>query len=219
MNSEKKPTPVPRSLANLDAVELNTHGLRLLEVAQAANGGPAPWRARKMAEIHDLAALAQVSGRFVIEWLDLADALRVVIAMRVPVPCRPDPHGPLQIAPFAQIGLTYRAEALRSTQPGTSFVEILRPRHVWLPNVWHGADGANEPQVLCLAGSVPAGIRTREILHMVFGALSLQTVQMDSLDPAGVLSREAAEWWQQPENLTRVPLTREPFLYTPEVKS
>jgi hypothetical protein len=217
MNHESNPAipPAPRSLASLHAVPLNAHSQRLLNLAQQTNGGPTPWQTRKLNEARDLIALSQVSNRYRIEWLDLFDPLRLLVAMKVPVPCLPDPHGPLQIAQWAHIGLTYRAAAVRTAQPGTSFVEILSPRHVWLPNVTSDPTG---PQILCLGPSLPAGVRTRDILFMVFGALTLQTVQMDALDPAGVLSREAAEWWQQRDNLKRVPLTREPFLSEPELK-
>jgi len=86
--------------------------------------------------------------------------------------------------------------------------------HVWLPNVNNGTQG---PQVLCLGSTVSAGIRTVQIMHQIFGALTLQTVQLNALDPAGVLSREAAEYWQQPANLKCLPLTHEPFLCPDEV--
>jgi hypothetical protein len=150
-----------------------------------------------------LFALGQESGRYDIEWLDLTHHFRALLTMRVPVPCLPNPAGPLQFAPFARLGLTYPEQALTWQTPGTAFVQLLSPSCAWLPNL------GRPVQVLCLGTSLPAGVRVREILHMVFGALTLQTIQMDLLDSAGVLNPEAALWWQR--NLDKVPTTREGF--------
>ena len=90
-------------------------------------------------------------------------------------------------------------------QPGYAFVRILLPRPVWHSNV-----SPDLNQVLCLGPRLPAGIPLKEIILMTFGALTMQTTQLDLLDPAGVLNPAAADWWQR--NTSRIPLSREPFL-------
>jgi hypothetical protein len=174
------------------------------ETAQATCGGPAACRRRLIAEAHDLLALAQLSDRLVVHWLDLSMGLRAKVEMDVPVPCLPDPSGPLSIAPRATLGVGYPQEAVFVPQQGFAFVRILKPQGVWL-----SAISPDENQALCL-GHLPAGVPVSEILLMTYGALSLQTIQIDLLDSAGVLNPAAAVWWQQ--NASRIPLTREPFL-------
>jgi hypothetical protein len=65
-------------------------------------------------------------------------------------------------------------------------------------------------QPLCLGARLPAGIRVKELVLMAYGALSMQTVMIDELDPAGVLNPVAARWWQA--NTDRIPLSRAAFL-------
>ena len=60
------------------------------------------------------------------------------------------------------------------------------------------------------SGQLPAGIPLKEIILMTYGALTMQTTQLDILDSAGVLNPFAADWWQR--NTNRIPLSREPFL-------
>src|SRR5215475_10624466 len=93
------------------------------------------WRRRKQAAAHELLALAQLSQRITIQYLDLTEAIRTVFTLRVPVPCRRGGVGPFHVAPMAVIGLTYRPEAALRPQPGFSFAEILEPRDVFHPNV------------------------------------------------------------------------------------
>jgi hypothetical protein len=125
--------------------------------------------------------------------------------LRVPVPCRPGGVGDLVIEPEAVLGLTYPEEALRQAMPGYSFLQVLAPSDVWHANV---AFGPVRP--LCLGTALPAGVRVKELVLMAYGALSMQTVQIDEQGPAGVLNAAAALWWQQ--NTARAPLSRAPFL-------
>ena len=74
----------------LEEVNLCDRYERMLAEAILSCSGPAFWRHRKKAESRSLLALAQVSGRLVVHELDLAEALRAVIGMETPVPCRPD---------------------------------------------------------------------------------------------------------------------------------
>ena len=45
---------------------------------------------------------------------------------------------------------------------------------------------------------------------LAYLALSMQSVQVNEFDPAGVMNLAAARYWQA--NLHRAPLSREPFL-------
>jgi hypothetical protein len=144
-----------------------------------------------------------------VSWIDLSCGLRAKLELEVPVPCLSDPGSPLQIAPKAVLGLTYPAESIVLPMPGYAFVRLLHPSLVWHSNV-----SRDHNQILCLGPSLPAGIPVREILLLSYFALSLQAIQIDQMDPAGVLNPAAADWWQR--NASRIPLSREPFL-RPEV--
>jgi hypothetical protein len=200
------PTSLPTpSLASLSSVVLDDYHRALLGVAEKVCGGPPACRQRKLAEARELLALAQISDRLVVHWLDLSADLRAKVELRVPVACLPDPNGPLQVAPRALLGIIYPEKAAILPQPGFAFVRILAPGPVWHSNVSHDPN-----QVLCLGTSLPAGVPLKEIILMTYGALSLQTTQLDRQDPAGVLNPAAGDWWQH--NPSLIPLTREPFL-------
>lgn len=201
------PSPTPlcsHSLSSLHQMPLDGFHQALWESVRKICGGPAACRHRLSAEAHDLLALAQYFGRLRVLWLDLSAGLRAKVELEVPVPCLPDPDGPLQVASCALLGLLYPQEAMLLPQPGYAFVRILQPRPVWHSNV-----SPDHHQVLCLGPSLPAGIPLKEIILMTYGALSMQTTQLDLLNPAGVLSPAAAEWWQR--NTRLIPLSREPF--------
>jgi hypothetical protein len=199
-------TPVPPGgLANLQAVELTAEMQRFLDHSMTAAGGPPPWRNRKRAEARDLLALGQISTRLSVQYLDLREALRTVLLLRVPVPRLTGADAELTVARHAVLGLTYPHAALREQLPGYAFIQILAPDCVWHANV------APDPvQPLCLGARLPAGIRVKELVLMAYGALSMQTVMIDELDSAGVLNPVAARWWQA--NTERIPLSRAAFL-------
>lgn len=202
-------TPVRQSgLTALGHVSLNRRHERLFVEVQANCAGSIMWQHRKKAEAHDLLALAQISGRLIVHWLELRTDLRALLEMMVRVPCRPDPNGPLQVAVAARLGLIYREEALRLPQPGYSYIQVLAPGSVWHPNV-----SADAHQVLCLGTSLPAGMPVKEIILMTYGALTMKTVQMDPANAAGVMNPAAAEWWQR--NSPMIPLSKEPFVRQP----
>ena len=129
------------------------------------------------------------------------------------MPTLPDPGGTLEVAREALLGITWPVEALGQRLPGYAFVQAIAPR-IWHPNV-------GPPDVpiqrVCLGSSLPAGVRVSEILLMSFGALTLQSVQLDPRDSAGVLNPLAAVWWQQHTHL--IPLSRVPFLGTEDLPS
>jgi hypothetical protein len=210
MKTQHHPKPAARDLSSLAQVQLNRHHSALLQAATSTCGGGAPWRHRKMAEARELLALAQISHRLVIVHLDLAVELRVALLMRVTVPCRPKPNGPLQVGDTAHLGVIYREESLVQPLPGYSVVQILAPHPVWHPSV-----SAGPVQMLCCGPSLPAGIPLREIVLMTYGALTMMTVQLDPGDSAGVFNPAAADWFQRNPRL--LPLSREPFLGPEEV--
>ena len=124
-----------------------------------------------------------------------------------------DPDKELIIGESARLGLTYWQEALVKRLPGYAFVQVLSPNHVWLPNA-----APADPrfpvmlggQAVCLGAKLPASIPVKELILMTYGALTLQSVQMDAFDAAGIMNGPSAEWWMQ--NKERIPLTRESFL-------
>lgn len=192
-------------LAELDQVVLKSELQEMLDEAYEDCGGAPVWRGRKRAEARELVALSQVASRITVEQLDLRDALRAVIHIRTPVACLPDQNGPLELEEHAILGLTYYEKALHEALPGYAFVQILMPRPCWSASISYDV-----AQALCLGKSLPAGVRVKELVLMSYGALTMQTTQINLLDPAGVMNPVAALWWQA--NGHRVPLSHEPFL-------
>lgn len=203
MSQTSTPLP-PAGLSSLGSVALTAENQRLLDDCSAVAGGPPPWRARKRAEARDLLALGQIAPRLVVQGIEMYEALRAVLMLRVPVPCL-DEKRDFVVASHAMLGLTYPHEALRQQLPGYAFLQILLPH-----NVWHANVSLTHGRALCLGTRLPAGIRCKELVLMAYGALSMQTVQFDEADTAGVMNVEAARWWQQ--NLHRIPLSRTAFL-------
>jgi hypothetical protein len=196
--------PADFDLTQLGNVPLDLRHSRTLQLASSSCGGSPMWRNRKLAEARMACALAQISERVAILSLDLREDIRLHLLMRVPVACLPNPGGPLQIAPVAELGIVYPSNAVTEPQPGYSFVSLLNPMASY-PNISSPATG----QRICL-GTTLVGIRLYEILFMVYRALTLQTVQFDALDSAGIMNPTAADWFQRhPE---KIPLTTESFI-------
>ena len=200
----------PISLSNLDKVKLDEKHQDLFDAALATNAGSRVHRSRKKYETYDLLALSQLSGRMRIRAIDLSVDLRCMFDLDTPVPTKP--AGDLVICKWARLGLVYPESAVRAPKPGYSFLHILTPEHVWLPNV--SSDEQAGVQALCLGAVLPAGVLVRELILMSYAALSMQTVQLDALDAAGVMNGEAAQWWKL--NQDRIPLSRESFLTPPQ---
>jgi hypothetical protein len=204
-------TAGPPDLASLSQVCLNEAHTKLLQLALPAAGGADVCRTRLHAEARDILALSQIAPpkRLQIEWLDVADdGLRALLFMQVPVAQHPDGQNRLRIARLAVLGLMYPRDAIRCSLPGTAFFEILQPLDVWHPNA--APTGQIPTSRLCLGPALLAGIRCVDLILMAYGALSMQAVQLNEQDPAGVLNAAAARWWQQ--NLEHIPLTATPFL-------
>jgi hypothetical protein len=205
MTANPTPDKPPHALSSLSQVQLGARHTAMLESAKATCGGSAPWRHRKLAEATDLCRLAEVCGRLVIMQLDLTLDLRADLLLHVTVPCLPNPASPLAVLEAARLGVIYREAAMMLPEPGYSFVQILAPRPVWHPNVSQDA-----LQVMCLGPSLPAGVPLREIVLMVYGALTMMSVQLDPANSAGVLNPAAAEWFQRNPGL--IPLSRATFM-------
>jgi hypothetical protein len=201
-------TPLPRyGLSDLDRVPLLPAHEDALQHARKLMLGAGFWRAAKLSAMRDVLALAQIS-RLEVIGMDPTTELRVLVRMPCCVPCLPPGASELVVESQVELALRYGEEILRGPQPGYSIVEIRKPAHVHHPNT-----SAGPAQRLCLAASLPRGYPLREAIVASYGALTLQSVTVDERDPAGVMSPEAARFWQQ--RMDRIPLTREPFLAAP----
>ena len=197
-------------LAALHEVQLDRRLESLLDAAARTAGGTLDWRARKKSELHDVLALCQIAPqRLAVERVSLAQDIHAELRMRVPVATRPEPGGDIELAEEARLSLVYPREALYTPLPGAAFVTIREPLAAWYAQVPVGP-----VQLLCLGETLPANIPLREIILLSYGALTMQTAQIDERHPAGVFNEAAAVWWQA--NTQRIPLSLEPFLGVPE---
>ncbi len=199
-------------LTRLDQVVLSPEARQMLDAAVPTAGGPAGWRQRKAAEAHQLLALVQRAGpsRMAVHQLNLREELRAVYELKVPVPMKPGPDGKLVTAQRAVLGLVYPQGALAVPLPGYTLVCLLHPPF----GVWHPNIGRGHGQPLCFGPRVPAGIPVTELALLSYSLLCLQSVMLDPGDSAGVMCRDAAEWWQANPGLR--PLTKEPFFVAPK---
>lgn len=191
----------------LGSVSLDPSRRAKLRHAEALASGDPVWRVRKLQEAHDLHALSQVAppGRLEVGLLDLRDCFRAVVHLGVPVPIWDEARSDIRLGRRVTLGLTYPREALSLPQPGFVFFQTLLPQGVFLPNV-----GRPPSQPVCLGPTLPAGIRVRSLLLLAYSVFTMQSVQVNELDAAGVFNPIAARWWQR--NLTRAPLSRLAFL-------
>lgn len=216
------PSAARRGIADLSWVEPEGSYREALESARLqCTGGPV-WRGRKLAEFRDFLALCQISdGRLVpLRW-DLGGSLGLLFQMAAPVPTLPDPAGELVVRKRVLLGLVYREAALREPQPGSSFVVILAPNHVLHPNVTPAEPGFGDfgpGQALCLGAKFAPGMTTvKELILRTFAAITLQSVQLDPNDSAGLFNPNAARWWLA--NRHRIPLTNEGLIPNPNTPS
>ena len=194
-------------LSNLTDVELDEFHLGLYENAVENCPGTGHYQKRMLAEYREALAMGQTSGKIKPLGVTFEGVFQLQFILQTPVPTK-DEEGEMKILDWAHVHLAYPENAVFQPSKGTDFVRIMIPPNIFHPNVSHSIPGL-PIQALCLGTTIPAGIRVRELILMIYGALSLQSVQMDIFDPAGLLNPEAAEWWQI--NRERIPLTREPF--------
>ncbi len=192
-------------LSDLDRVVLDPQIEAELGRAATTSMGSAMWKARKHAEARDLLALAQIAPRMTVLALDLATTLHAFIRLRGAAPCLPDAAEELEVAHEIHLALRFPPEILTSPQPGYSVVQVMTPQNIHHPNVSRGA-----VQMLCLGASIPTGFPLREAVLGAYAALTLQSIQLDELDHAGVMNADAARFWQARPH--QIPLSTEPFL-------
>ncbi len=194
-------------LADLATLRLTAQNQRTLDQLCTERVGPPSWRHRKRIEAHGLIALSQIAPRLVIRQLDLRTDLVAIVELRdTPVPCMRPGQSDIELADGALLAIRYPEAILVGPIPGTLPVRVLEPRNVFHSNVAY----AERAPALCLGANVPRGFPLREIVLTAYGALTLQAISFDALDPAGVLNPRAAFWYQA--NADRVPLTDVPFL-------
>jgi len=201
-------------LADLARVELSPAHAHQLDLASAGSLGSPEWRARKQVEVRDILALSQISERLSVLALEAKSELMTIVRLRAPVPCLPPGAADIVLADACDLLLRYPEELMHKPIPGYAMVRILKPRHVYLPNVSSQEVMPGEPQALCLGANIPRGLPMREAILASYAAFTLQAVTLDHADPAGVMNRAAAEHWQI--NSQRIPLSREAFLSPPE---
>ena len=197
-------------LADLARVELSPQYVHQLHLASAESLGPPEWRARKQVEARDILALSQISERLSVLALDSRVDLMVILRLRAPVTCLPPDAADTVLEDTCELLFRYPEELMHEPIPGFAMVHILRPTHVYLPNVSSQDDRPDEPQALCLGANIPRGLPLREAVLASYAAFTLQAITFDVADPAGVMNRAAAEHWQI--NSQRIPLSREAFL-------
>jgi len=195
-----------RGLQNLSRMPLSPASIAQLDLLDSQSSGSRAWRARKRVEAHELLALAEIAPtRMKVRAMDLRADLIAFVDLRVPLPLQDAPSGEMRVHEGARLVFALPASWLTESLPGTALVEILAPLRVFHPNVHD-----KPPQRLCLGPYIEAALPLRELVLLAWGALSLQTVQLDERDPAGLLNLEAARALQARPDL--IPLTREAFL-------
>jgi hypothetical protein len=181
-------------LHELSRVTLESPYAEVLASLEPTLLGTPTWVARKRVELRELALLA----------------------LRCAVPCLTPGDADIHVEHEARLVVTYPDAILRGPLPGTGLVQIVEPQRVHHPNVGSGeAFGPLDPgtfaaQPLCLGARIPRGLPLREALLMSYAALTLQSVQLDERDAAGVMNVEAARFYQH--NPHHIPLSQETFL-------
>jgi hypothetical protein len=172
---------------------------RLFEEAIAAAAGRRAWKTWKQEAAGDLLALTHKAARLDPVGLDLRGDLTFVYRLRMPVPRWPV-RGQLQIGREAVFHLVYKESWLWESPEGWEPLGLLFPPDPFHPEAKPAVRGA-----LCL-GKLQPGTRPTEIVLLGYYMLSLQAIQLNELDPSGVLNSEACDYFRShPEFL---PLTR-----------
>ncbi|MHC4953591.1 MAG: hypothetical protein ACYTGZ_06855 [Planctomycetota bacterium] len=194
-----------KGLAGLDDVVFTEWQEQRLAAVLGLAQGARPWRERKVREARELFALSLISPRLQVIHIDVRTEFQAHVRMLTPVACRENSSAEVVIEHEAILALRLTEDSLSAPQPGYSFVQIRHPANVFHPNV-----STEHHQSLCLGVQMPAGIPVRELVLGSWAALTLQSIQLDEQDAAGVLNGEAALYWQQ--HTDRIPLTDATFL-------
>ena len=149
-------------LADLARVELSPAHAHRLQLAGAESLGPPEWRARKQIEVRDILALSQIGERLSVLALDAKSDLMTIVRLRARVPCLPPGAAGIVLTEVCDLLFRYPEELMHGPIPGHAMVRILKPRHVYLPNVSVQEATPDEPQALCLGANIPRGLPLRE---------------------------------------------------------
>lgn len=203
-------------LADLDRISLTADQESLVIRLVGDGVGPLHWRRRMEHELRRLLALVLIAPRLRVLALELRTSLKALLELRTPVPCLPPrddgaPGGELVVGDRVTLAVQYPERILYQPIPGTEPVDILSPPWIHHPNV---APGAAPVHPLCLGPNVPRNTPLVELVIASYAALTLQSVTIGEDDPAGVMNREAALWWQSRRDL--IPLSTIPFLGPPD---
>lgn len=171
----------------------------LLEQALAGNAGCREWREFKAEQARELQKLCAQSPRMTLLHLDLTGDFSAVYGIAMPVPCRPQGDR-LQIANRAVFHLRYAEEWRWQPPAGFEPLGVLDPIDLFGPNMISAPQGG-----VCL-GRIPAGITVREIALLGYFAVTLQTYQLNEIDPQGILNPVACEFFRAHQEW--LPLTR-----------
>ena len=183
--STETPEAEPYGLADLSSLPLSPEHQRLLETrCQDMLGSPA-WRQRKRTEMREFIALVQIAPRLELCLIDMRTDLVTLVRLReTPVPCMAPGASDIHIERSALLVFEWPEEILRQPLPGTRCVRILEPSHVFHTNVAFG----ERVSPLCLGANIPRGFPFRELVMASYAALTLQSISLDIMDPAGVLN-------------------------------
>jgi len=171
----------------------------LLQRALATNSGRREWREFKAEQARELLELCAKSPRMTLLGLDLSGDFAALYGIAMPVPCRPI-GDQLRIVSRAIFNLRYAEEWRWQPPAGFEPLGVLEPFDLFGPNMVAAPHGG-----VCL-GHIPAGITVREIVLLGYFAVTLQTYQLNEVDPQGILNPAACEYFRLHQEW--LPLTR-----------
>jgi hypothetical protein len=171
----------------------------LFQQAAERNGGGRAWRGWKLRSAHAVIDLVTRSPRMELFALSLEGDFECVFRIQAPVPRWPD-DSRLVIGREVACHLLYGDEWRVTSPPGWAPVGILRPHDIFHANFRPHLRGA-----LCLGG-LPPNTPPDQLIFATFDALTLQAMNTDESDPAGILNLEAATYFRHHREY--LPLTR-----------
>jgi hypothetical protein len=183
-----------------------------LEEAIRRNGGGRAWREWKRRSTEAVLDLVLRSPRMQLLGLSLEGDVEMAFEIRCPVPRWPKGDR-LVIGQRVVCHLLYQEHWRFESAPGWAPLGV-----VWPPDLYHSNVRPYVRSALCLWGfGLPPNTQPKEIVLAAFDAVTLQSINIDESDPAGVLNAAASEFYRRhPEY---VPLTRAGLLDPPELDS
>ena len=195
------------TIAAADSAMKQRKVAEMLDRATTRNGGGRPWRQWKRKSIESVLEMIVKSPRMDLLELNLEGDLEMVFAIRCPVPRWPQ-NGKLLIGDHVVAHLIYQEAWRFESPPGWAPLGIL-----WPPDLFHSNSRPHLRGALCLGG-LPPNTPPKQIILAAYDALTLQSINTDETDPAGVLNPQASDFYRRhPDYL---PLTRAGLLDPPE---